>query len=120
MINSNYSGPRFIRNPCRFSFPPHVQPIQQQIPASTFKIHPEYDNFSHSPFPRPRPLSFLFRTTAMSLDTVLHKIIPVNHLGMLSADSDLVSREYGLGFCSYGKHPGDTCAAGPQTSLEYK
>lgn len=56
----------------------------------------------------------------MSLYTVLHKIIPVNHLGMLSADSDLVSREYGLGFCVYEKHPGDTCAAGPQTSLEYK
>lgn len=35
--------------------------------------------------------------------TVHHRIIPVNHMGILNADSDLVSHEYDLKFCIYNR-----------------
>lgn len=43
------------------------------------------------------------------LKNVHHKLIPVNHLGVLSADSDLVNYGYGLRFDISNKLPGNEC-----------
>lgn len=56
----------------------------------------------------------------MFLKTVHHRIIPVSHLGILNADSGLVSHEYDMRFCVSNRLLGNMTVASQRTSLEYK